>query len=77
MAFLIVAIFAYRKLQLFRDFEPHLTITQAVTHRPIGTQYVHIAVTATLHNSSKVRVEIADDFLSVAPNTQPLSDDEY
>ena len=75
-AFLIVAggIFAYRKLQLFRDFEPHLTITQAVTHWPIGTQYVHIAVTATLHNSSKVKVEIHDFFFRMH-QIRPLSDE--
>ena len=63
-AFLIVAggIFAYRKLQLFRDFEPHLTVTQAVTHRSVSAQYVHIGVIVTLHNSSKVKVEIRDFF---------------
>ena len=76
-AFLIVAggIFAYRKLQLFRDFEPHLTITQAVTHRPIGTQYVHIAVTATLHNSSKVKVEIRQGFFRLM-QIAPIDDDD-
>ena len=38
-ALLIVVggIFAYRKLQLFRDFEPHLTITQSVASRSVGT----------------------------------------
>ena len=50
----IGGIFAYRKLQIYRDFEPHLTITQNVSHRFIGTKYVHIMVTVTLHNSSKV-----------------------
>ncbi len=76
-AFLIVAggIFAYRKLQLFRDFEPHLTITQSVTHRPIGNQYTHIAVTATLHNSSKVKVEIREFFFRMH-QVRPLSDED-
>ena len=76
-AFLIVAggIFAYRKLQLFRDFEPHLTITQAVTHRPIGTQYVHIAVTATLHNSSKVKVDVRRSFFRIY-QIQPITDED-
>lgn len=75
-AFLIVAggIFAYRKLQLFRDFEPHLTITQAVTHRPVGTQYVHIGVIVTLHNSSKVKVEVRDFFFRMH-QISPLSDE--
>lgn len=73
-AFLIVAggIFAYRKLQLFRDFEPHLTITQAVTHRAVGRQYVHIGVIVTLHNSSKVKVEIRDFFFRMH-QISPLS----
>ena len=76
-AVIIVAggVFAYRKLQLFRDFEPHLTVTQSATHRTVGAQYVHIAVTATLHNSSKVRIEIRDSFFRLH-QIQPL-DDEY
>ena len=51
-------IFAYYKLQLFRDLEPHLTITHEVSHRFIGDSYVHIAVTANLHNSSRVKIEL-------------------
>ncbi len=67
--------FAYRKLQLFRDFEPHLTVTQSATHRTVGAQYVHIAVTATLHNSSKVRVEIRESFFRLH-QIQPLDDED-
>lgn len=59
------AAFAYRKLQLFRDFEPHLTVTHDLSHRPIGQLYVHVAVTAALHNSSKVRVEIREAFFEL------------
>ncbi|CAI8053523.1 Putative acyl-CoA synthetase YngI [Geodia barretti] len=75
-AVIIVAggVFAYRKLQLFRDFEPHLTVTQSATHRTVGTQYVHVAVTATLHNSSKVRVEIRESFFRLH-QIQPLNDE--
>ena len=68
-------IFAYRKLQLFRDFEPHLTVTQTVTSRAVGSQYAHIAVTATLHNSSKVRVEVRKCLFQIH-QIQPLSDDD-
>ncbi len=76
-AFLIIAggIFAYRKLQLFRDFEPHLTVTHSVTHRLIGTQYMHISVTATLHNSSKVKVEIREGFFQLM-QIAPIDDDD-
>lgn len=75
-ALLIVVggVFAYRKLELFRDFEPHLTVTQSVTSRALGTQYAHISVMVTLHNSSKVRVEIHEGFFRIH-QIQPLSDD--
>ncbi len=53
----IIAIF---KFQLFRDSEPHLTISHSITHRPISDSYVHIAVTAHLKNSSRVEVEILE-----------------
>ena len=68
-------IFAYRKLQLFRDFEPHLTVTQSVSGRPVGTQYAHIAVTATLYNSSKVKVEVRESLFRIH-QIQPLSDED-
>ncbi len=76
-ALVVVAggIFAYRKLQLFRDFEPHLTVTQRVSSRAVGEQYAHIAVTATLHNGSKVRVEVRECVFQ-AHQIQPLSDDD-
>ncbi len=51
-------VFAYYKLQLFRDFEPRLTISHEVTHRFVGDSYVHIALTANLYNSSRVHIEI-------------------
>ncbi len=76
-ALVIVAggIFAYRKLQLFRDFEPHLTVTQTVTSRAVGTRYSHIAITTTLHNSSKVRVEVRESLFRIH-QIQPWSDED-
>ena len=68
-------IFAYRKLQLFRDFEPHLTVTQTVSSRVVGSQYAHIVVTATLHNSSKVRVEVQECLFRIH-QVQPLTDED-
>ena len=75
-ALLILAggVFAYRKLELFRDFEPHLTVTQSVASRAVGTQYAHISVMTTLHNSSKVKVEIRKSFFRIY-QIQPLRDD--
>jgi hypothetical protein len=65
-------VFAYWRLQIFRTFEPHLTITHEVSHRFIGDSYTHIAVTAHLHNSSKVKIELRSAFFSlqmIAPVT--------
>ncbi len=69
------AIFAYYKFEIFRDFEPHLTITQKVSHRLISDNYVHIEATATLHNSSKVAVEIREAFFRLQ-QISPFSDEE-
>ena len=68
-------VFAYRRLQLFRTFEPHLTISHEVAHRFIGDSYTHIDVTATLRNSSKVQVELRDGFF-VLLQISPSSDEE-
>lgn len=62
--------FAAYKWQVFRESEPHLTITHEVSHRPVGDSYVHIAVTAVLHNSSRVQIELREGFFllqQVAP----------
>ena len=64
-AILVGGAFAIFKLQLFRDFEPHLTISQEITHRFTGNEYVHVAVTSTLNNNSRVRVELTKGFFRV------------
>ena len=65
-------VFAYWRFQIFRTFQPHLTISHEVSHRLVGDNYVHIAVTASLHNSSRVKVELREAFFSlqgIAPTT--------
>ena len=57
-AIAVGGVFAYYKLDLFREFQPHLTISQEVTHRKLGNSYIHVSVTATLSNNSRVAVEI-------------------
>ena len=57
-AIVIGGFFALYKLQIFRDFEPYLTVSQEVSHRFVGDNYIHVETTATLHNSSKVKIEI-------------------
>ena len=58
LAILFGGLFAVVKFDLFRDFEPHLTISHTINHRPWGNGYWHLDVKATLNNSSKVRVEL-------------------
>ena len=74
-AIVVGGVFAWFKLQAFRDFEPHLTISHEVHHRIISDSYVHIDVTATLHNSSRVNIELGEaDFR--LQQVSPLSDSQ-
>jgi len=75
VAICVGGVFAYQRLQVFRTFEPHPTISHKVSHRYIGDSYVHIDVTATLHNSSKVQVELHEGFL-LLQKISPVSDRE-
>ena len=68
----IVAIF---KFQVFRDFEPHLTISHSISHRSISDSYVHIAVTAHLKNSSRVHLEMLKALFRLQ-HIAPASDEE-
>ena len=68
-------VFAFQRLQLFRTFEPHLTISHQVSYRPIGESYVHISVTATLYNSSRVKIEIRKGFF-LLQQIAPVPDEE-
>ena len=74
VAICIGGVFAYKRLQVFRTFEPHLTISHRVSHRYTGDSYVHIDVTATLYNSSKVQVELREGF-SLLQLVAPASDE--
>ena len=74
-AIVIGGFFALYKLQIFRDFEPHLTVTQEVSHRFVGDKYIHVETTATLHNSSKVKIEIRKGLLRLQ-QIAPTSDEE-
>ena len=69
------ALFAFFKLQTFREFEPQLTVSHTVNHRPIGESHVHVDVSARLLNSSRVKMEIREGFLLVQ-QVAPTSDEE-
>ena len=62
LAILFGGLFAAEKFELFRDFEPHLTIAHTINHRRLTDGYLHLDVTAVLHNSSRVRVEVVGNF---------------
>ena len=69
-AVVLGGLFAWRNSLLFRTFAPHLDISLDVSHRNISANYLHIAVLASLKNSSKVRVEIHEgscQLLQVSP----------
>ena len=66
---------AYYRFYLFRSSYPNLTVVHEVSHRRVGDSYVHIAVNASLHNGSRVRVEI-DQSYSVLQRIAPTTDDE-
>lgn len=54
------AVFAVYQFRLFRHNEPHLSVTQSVTHRSVSDSYVAIVVRTELRNSSRVSVKIRD-----------------
>ena len=74
-AVMVVGVAAWRNGIIFRHRSPHINITHAITHRKISNGYTHIAVTVTLHNSSRVKVDFYDG-LFVAQKLAPLEDDD-
>ena len=75
VAICVGGVFAYQRLQIFRTFTPHMTISHEVTHRLVSDSYIHIAITATLHNSSKVHIELREGFF-LLQRIAPSSDEE-
>ena len=73
VAIFIAAVFALFKLQIFRVFAPHLTISQGVSYRPIGESYIHIDVAATLQNNSRVKVDLIEG-LFLLQKIAPMED---
>ncbi len=56
---------AYRKLEIFRDFEPNITVSHRITHRPMGPGYRVLTVTADLRNDSKVSTSIQSGYFRI------------
>ncbi len=72
IAIVLGGIFAWRRGFIFRYEQPHVTISHDVTHREISHGYVHIEITATLYNSSRVKMEFHDGLFTVE-QLAPLS----
>ena len=80
VAIAIGGAFAYYRLGLFRQTEPHLTVTQEVSHRYINPQHIQVAVTTTLLNASNVKVEVRSSLCTlsqVAPLEPTLVESIY
>ena len=75
VAIVIGGYLAWRNWHLFRSREPHVNVSHEISHRFIGSEYVHIAVTATLHNSSRVNVEFRDGSFTLQ-QIAPASDED-
>lgn len=69
------AYLAHKRFQLFRTFQPHLTITHRISHRRLSSSYIHIDATAILLNNSKVQVELLKGFVRLQ-QVSPISDEE-
>ena len=80
VAIVVAGFYAIAKWELFRDFEPHLNISHVVNHRSIGDSYVHLDVTVTMRNSSKVKVDLERGFLilqRISPSTDEMIERVY
>ncbi len=66
--------FAWRRGYLFRTGQPYVTISHEITHRQVSLEYVHLELTATLHNPSRVKVEFRNS-LFIVQQLAPADDD--
>ena len=77
LAVILGGIFAAYKWQVFRESEPHLTMhPRRLLPMPVGDSYIHsLAVTAVLHNSSRVQIELREGFFLLQQVASALDED--
>ena len=75
IALVTAGIWAYYRFRAFRTLQPHLYIRHAVTHRSLSRSYLHIEVTATLQNTSRVGIEL-ERGVAIVQEVGPISDTE-
>ena len=73
-AIFLGALFAWRNGHIFRYGQPHLTVNHEISHRRVSQGYLQVAITATLHNRSRVKVEVLDGLFTVQ-QMGPVSDE--
>ena len=62
LAILVGGLFAAVKFELFRESEPHLTVSHNINQRRLGSGYTHLDVATIMRNNSKVKVELRDGY---------------
>ena len=72
VAILIAASLGYLRFGWFRTTKPHAVVSLHVSHRRVGTNFVHLAVDVSVSNTSKVLLQFRDGFIDlfrVSPST--------
>ena len=75
IALVTAGIWAYFRFRVFRTLQPHLYIEHRSTHRSLSRSYIHIEVTAILHNSSMVHIELRHCF-AIVQDVAPMDEAE-
>ena len=74
-AIVVGGIFAWRNAHIFRHNAPHVNVSHEITHIFLSDEYVYIAVTATLHNTSRVNIEFLNGYSRIQQVT-PIENEE-
>ncbi len=74
-AILVGGVFAWRNAHIFRHNAPHVNVSHEIAHIFLSEEYVYIAVTATLHNTSRVNIEFLNGYSRIQQVT-PIEDEE-
>ena len=69
-------LYFFQRLRATRFFIPHLDISHKISHRAVGDDHLHIAVTSVLYNSSRVRVMILNGFSRIQQIVPMISEED-
>ena len=74
-AIFVGGVFAWRNAHIFRHSAPHVNVSHEIAHMFLSDEYVYIAVTATLHNTSRVNIEFLNGYSRIQQVT-PIENEE-